>query len=81
MILKGYSAAFTESTEPDLLQLGLMNLSAISHVDVEQQANLTQAGNTDQSLIQIADKTQLPDDDAVSLVDMNTDILERFKIL
>ena len=51
------AAAFTESTEPDSLGLGLMDSSAVSHLDVEQQANLTPAANTDQSLVQIADKT------------------------
>ena len=43
-----------------------MDLSVITHVDIEQQENVLPAADTDQSLVQIPDMTPLPDSNTVS---------------
>ena len=43
-----------------------MDLSAITHVDIEQQENLLPSADIDQSLVQIPDMMPLPDSDTVS---------------
>ena len=60
------AAAFTETLETDALGLGLINLSAITHVDIVQLEDLLPVADTDQSLVQITDMTPLPDSDTVS---------------
>ena len=56
-----------ETLETDPLGLGLMNLSAITHVDTEQQETCYQLLiKTMQSLVHIPDMTPLPGSDSVS---------------